>query len=114
MLVLGVGFKKAVVDPLIRHGVIPLVIATLGLSIGVKNLGRASYSAEAHPFPNVFPDTLVSVLGVRNSFYDIGTLVLAGAIVFGLQGFPNRTLTGRALQGGGDETRFPPRVRGGV
>src|SRR5882762_2106351 len=26
MLVLGVGFKKAVVDPLIRHGVIPLVI----------------------------------------------------------------------------------------
>lgn len=98
MLVLGVGFKKAVVDPLIRHGVIPLVIATLGLSIGVKNLVRASYSAEAHPFPNVFPDTLVSVLGVRISFYDIGTLVLAGAIVFGLQAFLNRTITGRAMQ----------------
>jgi branched-chain amino acid transport system permease protein len=98
MLVLGVGFKKAVVDPLIRHGVIPLVIATLGLSIGVKNLVRASYSAEAHPFPNVFPDTLVSVLGVRISFYDIGTLFLAGAIVFGLQAFLNRTITGRAMQ----------------
>jgi branched-chain amino acid transport system permease protein len=98
MLALGVGFKKAVVDPLIRHGVIPLVIATLGLSIGVKNLVRASYSAEAHPFPNVFPDTLVSVLGVRISFYDIGTLVLAGAIVFGLQAFLNRTITGRAMQ----------------
>jgi len=98
MLVLGVGFKKAVVDPLIRHGVIPLVIATLGLSIGVKNLVRASYSAEAHPFPNVFPDTLVSVLGVRISFYDIGTLVLAGAIVFGLQAFLNKTITGRAMQ----------------
>jgi branched-chain amino acid transport system permease protein len=98
MLVLGLGFKKAVVDPLIRHGVIPLVIATLGLSIGVKNLVRASYSAEAHPFPNVFPDTLVSVLGVRISFYDIGTLVLAGAIVFGLQAFLNRTITGRAMQ----------------
>jgi len=98
MLVLGVGFKKAVVDPLIRHGVIPLVIATLGLSIGMKNLVRASYSAEAHPFPNVFPDTLVSVLGVRISFYDIGTLVLAGAIVFGLQAFLNKTITGRAMQ----------------
>jgi branched-chain amino acid transport system permease protein len=98
MLVLGLGFKKAVVDPLIRHGVIPLVIATLGLSIGVKNLVRASYSAEAHPFPNVFPDTLVSVLGVRISFYDIGTLFLAGAIVFGLQAFLNRTITGRAMQ----------------
>ena len=31
MLVLGWGFKRVVVDPLIRHGVIPLVIATLGL-----------------------------------------------------------------------------------
>src|SRR5258708_30946399 len=98
MLVLGAGFKIAVVDPLIRHGVIPLVIATLGLSIGVKNLVRASYSAEAHPFPNVFPHTLVSVLGVRISFYDIGTLVLAGAIVFGLQAVLNRTITGRAMQ----------------
>jgi branched-chain amino acid transport system permease protein len=98
MLVLGLGFKKAVVDPLIRHGVIPLVIATLGLSIGMKNLVRAGYSAEAYPFPNVFPDTLVSVLGVRISFYDIGTLFLAGAIVFGLQAFLNRTITGRAMQ----------------
>ena len=31
MLLLGYGFKRAIVDPLIRHGVIPLVIATLGL-----------------------------------------------------------------------------------
>jgi branched-chain amino acid transport system permease protein len=98
MVVLGLGFKKAVVDPLIRHGVIPLVIATLGLSIGVKNLVKATYGAEAHPFPNAFPDTLVSFAGLRISVYDIGTLVLAGAIVFGLQAFLNRTLTGRAMQ----------------
>ena len=30
MLLLGYTFKRAMVDPLIRHGVIPLVIATLG------------------------------------------------------------------------------------
>jgi branched-chain amino acid transport system permease protein len=98
MLVLGLGFKKTMVDPLIRHGVIPLVIATLGLSIGIKNLVKATYSAEAHPFPNVFPDTLISVLGVNVSFYDIGTLALAGAIVVGLQAFLNKTVTGRAMQ----------------
>ena len=98
MLVLGLGFKKALVDPLRRHGVIPLVIATLGLSIGVKNLVKSAYSAEAHPFPNIFPDTLIAVAGVRISAYDIGTLVLAGAIVLALQGFLNRTLTGRAMQ----------------
>jgi branched-chain amino acid transport system permease protein len=94
----GFGFKKVVVDPLIRHGVIPLVIATLGLSIGVKNLVKVSYSAEAQPFPNLFPDTLFSIGTLRISVYDIGTLALAGAIVFGLQAFLNKTITGRAMQ----------------
>ena len=36
-VVLGAGFKRLIVDPLIKHGVIPLVIATLGLSIAVKD-----------------------------------------------------------------------------
>jgi branched-chain amino acid transport system permease protein len=98
MLVLGLGFKRVIVDPLIRHGVIPLVIATLGLSIGMKNFVKSSYSAEAHPFPNVFPDTLFSLGGVTVSVYDIGTLALAGAIVLGLQVFLNKTVTGRAMQ----------------
>jgi branched-chain amino acid transport system permease protein len=78
--------------------VIPLVIATLGLSIGVKNLVKSTYSAEAHPFPNVFPDTLFTIGTLTVSVYDLGTLVLAGAIVFGLQAFLNRTVTGRAMQ----------------
>ena len=37
MLVLGSGFKRGIVDPLIRHGVIPLVIATLGLAIAAQD-----------------------------------------------------------------------------
>ena len=55
MLVLGISFKWVIVDPLIRHGVIPLVIATLGLSIGLKSTLKDGYSAEAHPFPSPFP-----------------------------------------------------------
>ena len=51
MLLLGVGFKYAIVDPLIRHGVIPLVIATLGLSIGLKQLVKAGYSARGASVP---------------------------------------------------------------
>jgi len=98
MALLGVGFKKAVVDPLIRHGVIPLVIATLGLSIGLKNLVKAGYSASPHPFPNIFPDTLLTLGALRVSAYDLGALALAGAIVFALQAFLNRTVTGRAMQ----------------
>jgi branched-chain amino acid transport system permease protein len=98
MLITGATFKWLVVDPLRRHGVIPLVIATLGLAIGVKNLVKSGYSASAYPFPSVFPDTIYSVAGVKVSAYDIGTLVLAGTIVLGLQAFLNRTVTGRAMQ----------------
>jgi branched-chain amino acid transport system permease protein len=97
-VVLGAGFKRVIVDPLISHGVIPLVIATLGLSIAVKSAVRAGYSAEAHPFPSPFPAGQISLAGINVSYADIGTLALAGAIVLGLQAFLNRTMTGRAMQ----------------
>src|SRR6476469_9567822 len=76
MLLLGVGFKYAIVNPLIRHGVIPLVIATLGLSLGMKQLVKAGYSAEAHPFPSPFPAGQLSIGGAAISYADIGTLLL--------------------------------------
>jgi branched-chain amino acid transport system permease protein len=98
MLLLGVGFKRAIVDPLIRHGVIPLVIATLGLSIGIKQTVRATFGAEARPFPSPFPSGQFAVAGINVSWADVGTLALAGLIVFGLQTFLNRTVTGRAMQ----------------
>jgi branched-chain amino acid transport system permease protein len=98
MLLLGAGFKYAIVNPLIRHGVIPLVIATLGVSIGLKQLVKAGYSAEAHPFPSAFPGGQFTLGGAAVSYADVGTLLLAGIIVVGLQAFLNRTVTGRAMQ----------------
>jgi len=98
MLLLGVTFKLVIVDPLIRHGVIPLVIATLGLSIGVKQLVKAGVTAQALPFPNPFPDGLLALGEFKVSYADVGTLLLAGMIVIGLQTFLNRTVTGRAMQ----------------
>jgi branched-chain amino acid transport system permease protein len=98
MLVLGYGFKKAIVAPLAGHGVIPIVIASLGLSIAVKSTMRAGYSAEAFPFSSLFPGGQFALAGVRVSYADIGTLLLATAIVVLLQAFLSRTLTGRAMQ----------------
>lgn len=97
-LVLGVAFKRVIADPLISHGVIPLVIATLGVSIAVKSIVRAGYSAMAHPFPSPFPAGQFAVAGVTVSIADIGTLLVAGIIVVALQAFLNRTVTGRAMQ----------------
>lgn len=98
MLLLGAGFKRAIVDPLIRHGVIPLVIASLGLSIGLKQLMKSGYSAQAFPFPSLFPEGQFSIAGTALSYADVGTLAIAAMIVLALQAFLDRTVTGRSMQ----------------
>ena len=98
LLVLGLGFKRLVVDPMLKHGVIPLVIATLGLSIAMKQGVRIAFSAQVFTFPAVFSQELLTIGGARLSVSDLGTVVVAGGLVIALQAFLNRTLTGRAMQ----------------
>jgi branched-chain amino acid transport system permease protein len=98
IVVLGAAFKRIVVDPMRTHGVIALVVATLGLSIGLKSLVKAGYSAEPHPFPYLFGDEVFKVGSVTVSYGDVGAIIVAGLMVVGLQLFLNRTITGRAMQ----------------
>jgi branched-chain amino acid transport system permease protein len=98
VLVLGWGFKRGIADPLLRFGMMPIVVATLGLSIAIRNGVRAGYSAEAHPFPSLFGDALVRIGGVAVTSADIGTLLAALLLVLGTQAWLSRTVTGRAMQ----------------
>lgn len=98
VIVLGWGFKRGVVDPLLRFGMMPIVVATIGLSIALRNGVRAGYSAEAHAFPSLFADKLFDIAGVTLTLADIGTFGLAIAIVLAAQAFLSRTVTGRAMQ----------------
>src|SRR5437660_622897 len=50
IVLLGLVFKKLMVDPMIRHGVLPLVIATIALAILMKEAVREFYGADAWPF----------------------------------------------------------------
>nr|WP_316638961.1 branched-chain amino acid ABC transporter permease [uncultured Roseateles sp.] len=96
--VLGWAFKRGIADPLLRHGLMPIVVATIGLSIAMRNGVRAGFSAEAHPFPSLFADKLFNIAGVTITLAELGTLVLALALVLGTQAFLTRTVTGRAMQ----------------
>jgi len=98
VLVLGWAFKRGVVDPLFRFGMMPIVVATIGLSIAMRNGIRAGYSAEAHPFPSLFADKIYNIAGVTITLQDIGTFVLAVALVLVTQAFLSKTVTGRAMQ----------------
>ncbi|MBI3369473.1 MAG: branched-chain amino acid ABC transporter permease [Burkholderiales bacterium] len=96
--VLGWAFKRGIADPLLRFGMMPIVVATIGLSIALRSAVRAGYSAEAHPFPSLFPDKLIHLFGITITVSEIGTLVLAIGLVLGTQAFLARTVTGRAMQ----------------
>jgi branched-chain amino acid transport system permease protein len=98
VLVLGWLFKRAVVDPLMKYGMMPIVVATIGLSIAMRNGVRAAYSAEAHPFASIFPERLFNIAGVTVTLQDIGTFAMAMIIVLGTQAFLAKTVTGRAMQ----------------
>ncbi len=97
-VLLGWAFKRGVVDPLRQFGMMPIVVATIGLSLALRHGVRAGFSAEAHPFPSLFADQLFRVAGVTVTLADLGTLVVALALVFATQGFLTRTVTGRAMQ----------------
>ena len=97
-MVLGWVFKRGIVDPLFKFGMMPIVVATIGLSIAMRNGVRAGYSAEASPFPNLFADKLYNIAGVTVTLADVGTFVLALVLVLATQAFMTRTVTGRAMQ----------------
>jgi branched-chain amino acid transport system permease protein len=98
VLVLGLVFKMLIVDPLIRQGVLPLVISTIALAIFLKDGVKDVYSAEAQPFPTILPDTTVTLFGVSTSLAQIGVLALAFAAIFALSWFLAHTRMGRQMQ----------------
>jgi branched-chain amino acid transport system permease protein len=98
VVVLGWGFKRGIVDRLRKLGLMPIVVATLGLSIALRNGVRVGYSAEAQPFPNLFGDELIQIGTLAVTRVDVGTLAAALALVVATQAFLTRTVTGRAMQ----------------
>ncbi len=98
VVVLGWLFKRGLVDPLFKYGMMPIVVATIGLSIAMRNGVRAGFSAEAHPFPSLFPDKLFNIAGVTITLADLGTFTLALILVLITQAFIAKTVTGRAMQ----------------
>jgi branched-chain amino acid transport system permease protein len=98
IITLGFLFKRLMVDPMMRHGVLPLVIATIGLAILIKEAVREFYGADAQPFPPLAADATVTVLGASFALQSLVVLAIGVAAVAALQLFLGRTRTGRCMQ----------------
>jgi branched-chain amino acid transport system permease protein len=98
LLVLGLLFKRLVVDPVIRHGVLPLVISTIALAILMKEGVKEFYAADAQPFPAAWATTNLQVGGVVVSVQNLVIIAVAVLAVTALQYFLAGTRAGRRMQ----------------
>jgi len=97
-VLLGLVFKTIIVDPLIRQGVLPLVISTIALATFLKEGVKDVYSAEAQPFPTILPDTTIALFGVKTSLAQVGVLAIAFGAILSLSWFLSHTRMGRQMQ----------------
>ncbi|MCU4179812.1 branched-chain amino acid ABC transporter permease [Bosea sp. BH3] len=98
IVLLGLVFKKLIVEPILPHGGITLIIATMALGILLKESAKEFYGAEAQPFPALFPGDPINLFGAAVSLRDLLNLGISLGVVVLLTLFLNRTRTGRCMQ----------------
>lgn len=98
VVVLGITFKFIIVDPMLRHGVLPLVISSIALALFLKEAVKDFYSSQAQPFPVLVDAADVHVFGAVISSQSLVVLAVAIATVVGMTFLLNRTRLGRMMQ----------------
>lgn len=98
VFLLGAVFKKVIVEPMIQHGTLPLVIATIALGLLMKEGVKEFYSPLGQPFPSLFPHDVVSIFGAKVGIADVANFIIAMGTIVALQLFLSRTRTGRCMQ----------------
>lgn len=98
VVVLGILFKKLIVEPILPNTGLPLIITTMALSVFLKESVKRFYGAEAQPFPPLFPQRVMHLGGAAFSVQDVLNLVVSLAIVVLLTLFLDRTRTGRCIR----------------
>ena len=83
---------------MIKHGVLPMVISTIALSIFLKELVKDFYSSQAQPFAALIPSSDIHILGAVISTQNIFILLIASCTVAALNFLLNGTRLGRAMQ----------------
>lgn len=98
IVLLGLVFKRLLVDPMLKHGVLPLAIATMALSIGMKEAVKEFFTAEAQPFPSVIPESNIELFGATISAQNVGVFVLGIVAMLLLNTLLTKTSIGHQMQ----------------
>ena len=98
IVILGILFKLIVVDPMLKYGVLPLVISTIALSLFLKESAKDFYSSQAQPFPALVPATDIHFFEAVVSTQSLAVLAVAIFTVVALNILLNKTRFGRQMQ----------------
>jgi branched-chain amino acid transport system permease protein len=97
-LLLGVLVRKLLIARLLDKGLLPVVIATIGLALLVRYSLEEFWTPLALPFPPVFSRQSVMLGGVALPWEGLMNVLCAGLVIAALHLFLTRTKLGWALQ----------------
>src|SRR5262249_23516927 len=97
-LLLGLLVKEVLVTRLLRMGVLPLVIATIGLSLLIRYSLQQFWTPLALPFPPAFSPDPISLGEIVLSWEELMNVLLAAVVIGALHLFISRTKLGWAMQ----------------
>ena len=97
-LLLGFLVKKVLVARLLQTGVLPLVIATIGLSLLIRYSLQQFWTPLALPFPPLFSRVPIRLGTIILSWEELMNVLFAGTVIGALQLFITRTKLGWAMQ----------------
>ncbi len=100
ILLLGYVFKVSLVDRLLTPGGddLPLVIATIGLGLVIREYLRLEFGSTPQQFPSIFGSEVWRPGGIAISADDVGVIVVSTVVISALQLFLRRTYTGWQMQ----------------
>jgi branched-chain amino acid transport system permease protein len=97
-VLLGLFVKEALVNRLLKMGVLPLVIATIGLSLLIRYSLQQFWTPLALPFPAVFSREPMRLGTIILSWEELMNVLFAAAVIGLLHLFITRTKLGWAMQ----------------
>jgi branched-chain amino acid transport system permease protein len=98
-VVLSVLLDRLALNPLPKsHSNIGWIMSTLGVGIIIRNLGLQIWGTEPVPFPALFGNNPIRVMGAGFVPQEIITFLIALGLVVGLDLLQNNTIIGKAVK----------------
>lgn len=100
MFVFGMVLERGLISPLLRRGSqqIHIVLATIGLSIFLKNLAMVIWGSDVKNFPSAFGETPIRVQNISISPQQIAIVAVTMVCMVVLHLFMSKTKLGTSLR----------------